>query len=280
MYRNDQPPAITLEHLTKKFSEATVALDDVSLDVPAGQRLVLLGKSGSGKSTLLRHINRLQKPTSGRVLVHGRDIGKMSRREVNRTRQRVAFIFQGFFLVGNMTALENVCTGMLSYLRGPRMGLWMYPKHVRAEAMRLLDRVGIADQAYQRADTLSGGQQQRVAIARALMQKPSILCADEPVASLDPDTSREVLDLITAISAEEQLTVIMTLHQVGYALEFGERIIGLRNGKLVFDKEVNGETTDTVMRIYRDEEAEIVQLPTSVAQFTQHAPVNELTGQR
>jgi len=264
MHRNETAPAIELEHLTKKFSEATVALDDVSLQVPAGQRLVLLGKSGSGKSTLLRHINRLQRPTSGRVLVHGRDVGTMSRREVNRTRQRVAFIFQGFFLVGNMTALENVCTGMLSHLVGPRMGLWMYPRHVRAEAMRLLERVGIADQAYQRADTLSGGQQQRVAIARALMQKPTILCADEPVASLDPDTSRDVLDLISAISEEEQLTVIMTLHQVGYALDFGERIIGLRDGKLVFDKDVNGETHDSVMRIYRDEEAEIVQLPVNV----------------
>lgn len=271
MHRTHQPPAITLEHLTKKFSGSTVALDDVSLDVPAGQRLVLLGKSGSGKSTLLRHINRLQSPTSGRVLVHGRDIGAMTKREVNRTRQRVAFIFQGFFLVGNMTALENVCTGMLSYLRGPRMGLWMYPKSVRAEAMRLLERVGIADQAYQRADTLSGGQQQRVAIARALMQKPTILCADEPVASLDPDTSRDVLELISSISAEEQLTVIMTLHQVGYALEFGERIIGLRNGKLVFDKDVIGETADSVMRIYREEEAKIVQPPMNLAPVKEYS---------
>lgn len=255
MNMSSKPPAIVIDDLTKQFGEATVALDRVSLEVSAGERVVLLGKSGSGKSTLLRHINRLHTPTSGRVLVHGQDVGEMNRREVNRTRQQVAFIFQGFFLVGNMTALENVCTGMLAHLKGPRMGLWMYPKQVKQQAMQLLERVGIADQAYQRADTLSGGQQQRVAIARALMQKPTILCADEPVASLDPETSQDVLNLIADISREDDLTVIMTLHQVGYALEFGERIIGLRAGNLIFDQQVEGQTADTVMNIYREDEA-------------------------
>lgn len=254
MQNTTPTPVIRIEELTKTFDETTVALDRVSLEVTEGEKVVLLGKSGSGKSTLLRHINRLHTPTSGRVFIHGRDLATMNRREVNETRQRVSFIFQGFFLVGNMTALENVCTGMLGHLRGPRMGLWMYPKAVKLEAMRLLERVGIADQAYQRADTLSGGQQQRVAIARALMQKPSILCADEPVASLDPETSNDVLGLISDISREDHLTVIMTLHQVGYALEFGERIIGLRKGKLRFDQQVEGQTEDTVMNIYREDE--------------------------
>lgn len=247
-----QADAIRLTHLTKRFNDTVLGLDDVSLSIPIGQRVVLLGKSGSGKSTMLRHLNRLQRPTSGTVHVQDRDINALNRRELRRIRRSIGFIFQNFHLVGSVTALENVCTGLLGALTGPRMGLWMYPSDARRTALELLDRVGLADRAFQRTDTLSGGQQQRVAIARALMQQPSILLADEPVASLDPDSSAAVLELLTRISTEDRLTVVCSLHQVEYALGFGERIIGLKNGRVVLDQITDGLSREDAMAVYRE----------------------------
>lgn len=259
--------AIRLRNVTKRFNEDVLGLDDVSFDVPKGQRLVLLGKSGSGKSTMLRHLNRLQQPTSGTVEVHGQDINELGRRDLRRARRDIGFIFQNFHLVGSITALENVSTGFLGSLVGPRAGLWMYPKAQRRLALELLDRVGLADRAFQRTDTLSGGQQQRVAIARALAQNPSILLADEPVASLDPDSSAGVLELLTRISNEDHLTVVCSLHQVEYALSFGERIVGLKEGKLVLDRATAGLSREDAMTIYR-EPMSAEGLPTT-AQITQ-----------
>lgn len=259
--------AIRLSNVTKQFNENVRGLDDVSFAVPKGQRLVLLGKSGSGKSTMLRTMNRLQQPTSGTVEINGRDINEVGRRDLRRTRREIGFIFQNFHLVGSITALENVCTGFLGGLVGPRAGLWMYPKSDRRGALELLDRVGLADRAFQRTDTLSGGQQQRVAIARALAQNPSILLADEPVASLDPDSSAAVLELLTRISDEDRLTVVCSLHQVEYALGFGERIIGLKDGRVVLDKTTEGLSREEAMTIYR-EPMSAEGLPTT-AQITQ-----------
>ncbi|SEE82522.1 phosphonate ABC transporter ATP-binding protein [Ruania alba] len=249
----DQPPAIALTGVTKQFTETVRGLDDVSVEIPVGQRTVLLGRSGSGKSTMLRHINRLQEPTAGTVAVHGTALSSLSRRGIRAVRRDIGFIFQNFHLVGSMTALENVCTGMLGSLWGPRMGLWSYPREGRRRALDQLDRVGLADRAFQRADTLSGGQQQRVAIARALIQEPSILLADEPVASLDPESSAGVLEVLTRISAEDRLTVVCSLHQVDLALGFAERVIGLREGKVVFDDSADDLTREQAMAIYRAE---------------------------
>lgn len=256
MTNQGKAAAIRFDAVTKRFSETVLGLDEVTFDVPAGQRVVLLGRSGSGKSTLLRHVNRLQVPTEGTIEVLGADVGALSRRAVRRLRRRIGFVFQDFFLVGSMTALENVCSGMLGTLGGPRMGLWMYPRTVRRQALDLLERVGIADRAFQRTDTLSGGQQQRVAIARALIQGPSVLCADEPVASLDPETSAGVLDLITRISVEDDLTVLMSLHQVEYALGFAERIVGLRDGRVVLDEAAAGLGRDDAMAVYSETDTE------------------------
>jgi phosphonate transport system ATP-binding protein len=152
--------------------------------------------------------------------------------------------------VGPLTVLENVLTGSLSTLRGPRVGLWSYPRELRMRALGHLDRVGLLKRAYQRADTLSGGQQQRVAIARALMQDPEILLADEPVASLDPESSGQVMALIREIAAERGLTVVCSLHQVDLALDWGDRIVGLRAGSIVLDTPTAGLTRDQVMEIY------------------------------
>src|SRR5262249_41109960 len=182
----DAEPIIRFDAVTKRFGAEITALQDISLTIRHGEIVVLLGLSGSGKSTLLRHIDGLHRPTSGSVTVLGTDVGRAGGTELRRLRRRVGFVFQQFHLVGSLSVLENVSSGALGRLRGPRLGLFSYPKALRREALAHLDRVGLQDRAFQRADTLSGGQQQRVAVARALMQQPDILLADEPVASLDP----------------------------------------------------------------------------------------------
>ena len=242
--------SVQLDHVTKDFGGGVLGLDDVNLGFRTGGISVLLGLSGSGKSTLLRHINGLHTPTSGRVRVLGEDMDRLRRSELKAVRRDIGVIFQSFNLVGPMSVLENVCAGALGSLRGPRITLMMYPKAIRSEALKKLDRVGLADRAYQRADTLSGGQQQRVAIARALMQHPKVLLADEPVASLDPVSARDVIDLLRQISAEDDLTVIASLHQVQLAIDFADRIIGLRTGRLVLDRKTAGLSAEEASQIY------------------------------
>jgi len=240
---------VRLDGVTKRFG-TTTALDDVSLTVSRGEVVVLLGLSGSGKSTLLRHLDGLETPTSGSVEVLGQSVGALRGRALRKLRGGVGFIFQQFELVPSLTVLENVLTGALAGLRGPRLGLWSYPRSARLAALGHLDRVGLLDRAYQRADTLSGGQQQRVAIARALMQRPRILLADEPVASLDPESSDQVMALIREIAAEDGLTVLCSLHQVDLAISWADRIVGLRHGELVLDTPAAGLSKAEVMEIY------------------------------
>jgi phosphonate transport system ATP-binding protein len=241
---------VRFEGVSKRFGPDVLGLNDVSMSVRAGEVVVLLGLSGSGKSTLLRHVDGLQRPTSGSVTVLGTDVGTAGGGALRRLRRRIGFVFQQFHLVGSLTVLENVCTGALGRLPRPRLGLFTYPKEIRREALRHLDRVGLLAQAFQRADTLSGGQQQRVAVARALMQRPEILLADEPVASLDPESSAQIMALIREIGAEEKLTVLCSLHQVDLALAWGDRVIGLRAGKVLMDRPVAELTRDQVMALY------------------------------
>lgn len=240
---------IDVTGLTKEFGR-TVALQGASLTVARGEIVVLLGLSGSGKSTLLRHLDGLETPTSGSVRVLGQEVPRLTGRRLRALRSRMGFVFQQFDLVPSLTVLENVLTGALSELRGPRIGLWSYPKRLKLTALGHLDRVGLLDRAYQRADTLSGGQQQRVAIARALMQDPEILLADEPVASLDPESSEQVMSLIREIAMDEGLTVVCSLHQVDLALSWGDRIVGLRHGQVVLDTPAEGLSKAEVMEIY------------------------------
>ncbi|WP_108921813.1 phosphonate ABC transporter ATP-binding protein [Mycobacterium montefiorense] len=242
--------AVRLQCVTKRFGPEIRALDNISLTVAPGEIAVLLGLSGSGKSTLLHHVDGLQRPTAGTVTVLGTDVGGASGAELRRLRRRVGFVFQHFHLVGSLSVLENVCTGALGRLRWPRLGLFSYPRDTRREALGHLDRVGLLDRAFQRADTLSGGQQQRVAVARALMQRPEILLADEPVASLDPESAAQVMQLIREISTEERLTVLCSLHQVALALNWGDRVIGLRAGQVVLDRPVADLDHDDAMALY------------------------------
>jgi phosphonate transport system ATP-binding protein len=201
-------------------------------------------------------------PTSGQVEVLGCDVGAARGQELRGLRHRVGFIFQQFGLVGRMSVLENVLSGSLGRIRFPRFGVLAYPKRLRLEAIGHLDRVGLAATAFQRADTLSGGQQQRVAIARTLMQQPVLVLADEPVASLDPESSAAVLSLLLRICREDHLTVIASLHQVELALGWADRMIGLRDGSVVLDAWTKDITQASVMEIYRRGIAEAASEPT------------------
>ncbi|WP_194421634.1 phosphonate ABC transporter ATP-binding protein [Microbacterium abyssi] len=248
---NSDTSAVRITDLGKTYPGAAApALSEVSLSVERGEIVVLLGLSGSGKSTLLRHVNGLEIPTEGSVVALGESVSELSGRALRAVRGRIGFIFQQFELVGALTVLENVLTGGLATLRGPRVGIFTYPRALREKALGHLDRVGLLEFAYQRADQLSGGQQQRVAIARALMQDPEILLADEPVASLDPESSSQVMALIREIAAERSLTVICSLHQVDLALGWGDRIVGLRAGRVVLDTHTEGLSREEVMEIY------------------------------
>jgi phosphonate transport system ATP-binding protein len=242
-------PIITVAGLSKQFGE-TQALSDVNLTVTPGEVVVLLGLSGSGKSTLLRHLDGLERPTSGEVTVLGRSVGALGPKELRKLRGQVAMIFQQFELVPSLTVLENVLTGALARVKGPRLGLATWSSGLKRAALEHLDRVGLLHRAYSRADELSGGQQQRVAIARALMQNPEVLLADEPVASLDPESSDVVMKLIREIGVERGLTVICSLHQVDIALGWGDRIVGLRHGTVVLDTPAENLSKAEVMEIY------------------------------
>lgn len=264
-------PLISITDVSKDFGKLR-ALNGVSLTVEPGEVVVLLGLSGSGKSTLLRHIDGLERPTSGHVVVLGQDVRALKIRELRALRGRVAMIFQQFELVRSLTVLENVLTGSLAKLSGPRLGLSTYPKNLKVKALGHLDRVGVLAKAYTRADQLSGGQQQRVAIARALMQEPEILLADEPVASLDPESSDQVMALIREIAADNGLTVVCSLHQVDLAMNWGDRIVGLRHGEVVLDTPTEGLSREQVMEIYGQVATDPLELTAIAAEL---APVIE-----
>ena len=247
----DEQYAVQIQNVTKDFGGGVLGLNDVKLGFRTGEITVLLGLSGSGKSTLLRHINGLHTPTSGTVRVLGQDVSSLKKKELRHLRKDIGVIFQSFNVGGPMSVLENVCTGALGELKGPRLSLMMYPKAIKQEAMETLERVGLAERAHQRADTLSGGQQQRAAIARTLMQHPKILLADEPVAALDPVSSQTVISLLERICREDGLTVISSLHQVQLSIDFADRIVGLQAGRVGFDRPTEGMTAETANEIYR-----------------------------
>jgi phosphonate transport system ATP-binding protein len=227
--------AIKLEHLTKVFPDGTRALNDISFEVHPGEFMVIIGLSGSGKSTLMRCINRMIEPTSGKIYIDGVDITTLSHEEMRRLRRSMGMIFQQFNLVKRSSVLTNVLSGRLGYMR-PSWALMNYfPRGEVDRAMANLARVGIPEKSRTRADQLSGGQQQRVGIARALMQEPTLILADEPVASLDPATSHSVLRYVEELNKKDGITVLCSLHFLSLARRYGTRIIALKAGEVVFD---------------------------------------------
>lgn len=250
---------LVVEHLTKVYERGRVeALKDISFSVDKGEFLVLIGLSGSGKSTLLRCINRLVEPTLGRVRFDGIEITALSHRELRRVRRKIGMIFQQFNLVKRSSVLANVLAGRLGYVPLTRTLIGRFPKEDLERAKRALERVGLLEKMYVRADQLSGGQQQRVGIARALMQEPELLLADEPVSALDPATSHSILKYVEEMN-REGVTVLCSLHFLSLARRYGGRIIALKGGKIVFDGEPKEIDEAKFKEIY-GEEAEQVEV--------------------
>jgi phosphonate transport system ATP-binding protein len=225
---------LEVQNLTKIYEGGTVALKNVSFTVTDGEFLVIIGLSGSGKSTLLRCINRLIEPTEGRIIWDGVDITALSGEELRKARRKIGMIFQQFNLVKRSSVLTNVLSGRLGYVNPWRSAIGRFSKADVGRAMDALERVGIAEQAHKRADELSGGQQQRVGIARALMQRPRLILADEPVASLDPATSHSILRYIEDLNKQEGVTVLCSLHFLSLARAYASRMIALKDGEVVF----------------------------------------------
>ena len=226
---------LKIENLTKIYENGFKALDNISIDVPDGQFVALIGLSGSGKSTLLRCINRLIEPTEGHILWNGLDITAASDEEVRLIRRRIGMIFQQFNLVKRSKVITNVLSGRLGYVNPVYSFLNYFPEKEKQDALANLARVGIQDQAYKRASALSGGQQQRVGIARALMQNPELMLADEPVASLDPATSHGVMKYLEDLNKQDGITIICSLHFLSLARTYADRVIALKDGVVEFD---------------------------------------------
>jgi phosphonate transport system ATP-binding protein len=228
-------PLLRIEGLTKVYPTGKRALDGVDLLIDRPQVVAIIGSSGAGKSTLIRCINRLTEPTAGRILLHGDDIVGMGRRDLRAARRRIGMIFQEFNLVERLTVMQNVLAGRLGYVGLLASLRYRFaPEDIRA-AFALLDRVGLDGYHDQRADALSGGQRQRVGIARAVMQQPDLLLVDEPTASLDPKTSRQIMRLIRELATERDTPALVNIHDVTLAKSFSDRIIGLKDGAVIFD---------------------------------------------
>ena len=226
---------LEVKNLTKIYEGGVLALDDVSFNVEPGEFLAVIGLSGSGKSTLLRCINRLVEPTSGHVLWHGTDITSANQSELRLIRRKIGMVFQHFNLVARSPVITNVLAGRLGYVNPAMSLLNRFPQQDIDAALSQLERVGITDQAYKRADELSGGQQQRVGIARAMVQEPEIILADEPVASLDPVLAHSIMQYLEKINQEDGVTVLCSLHFLDLVHRYADRAIALNEGKMMFD---------------------------------------------
>ena len=243
---------LELQAVSKTYPGGVQALREVSFGVPQGQFLVILGPSGAGKSTLMRCVNRLVEPTAGSIVFEGQRI--TGRGNLRAIRRQFGMVFQQFNLVKRLSVLTNVMTGRLGYRSVWRSLVYSFPEEDKRIAVECLARVNMEHKAFQRADTLSGGEQQRVAIARALAQQPKVILADEPVASLDPKIARQVLTYLRQVAKELGITVLCNLHQVDYAREFAERVVGMSKGAVVFDGPAAQLSEEILHRIYYREE--------------------------
>ena len=248
---------LRIENLTKVFPDGTVALKNVSFDVQDGEFLAVIGLSGSGKSTLLRCINRLIDPTEGRILWDDQDVTAASGKELRAIRRQIGMIFQQFNLVKRSTVMTNVLSGRLGYAHPVSSLFHRFPTEDKQRALEAMERVGIAEKANNRADQLSGGQQQRVGIARALMQEPKLMLADEPVASLDPVLAHSILRYLERLNREDGITVLCSLHFLDLVHRYGTRVVGLKDGELVFEGLPSELTPEKFKEVY-GEEAEMV----------------------
>ncbi len=246
--------ALSIKGLSKEYTRGKPVLRDISLDFAARGFTAVIGPSGTGKSTLIRCINRLVEPTAGAILFQGRDLVKLSGRALREARRGIGMVFQEYNLVERLTVMENLLTGRLGYVAPLKAWLRRFPQFDIDEAFDLLDVVGLSGFANQRADSLSGGQRQRVGIARAVMQQPKLVLADEPTSSLDPKTSVEIMSLMRDLGTAKGIPIIVNMHDVELARRFADRIIGMSEGRVVYDGAPAALTEGHLKTIYGGED--------------------------
>jgi phosphonate transport system ATP-binding protein len=245
---------LAISGLTKTYDTGTAALRNVSITIDEPQVVAIIGPSGAGKSTLIRCINRLVEPTSGSVELNGEVLTALSNKQLRRARRHIGMIFQEYNLVERLTVMENVLSGRLGYVSFWRAYRRNYPPADVSAAFQLLERVGLEGYHDTRADSLSGGQRQRVGIARALIQKPELLLVDEPTASLDPKTGRQVMRILVELAHEQNTPTLINIHDVQLAKTFANRVIGMRDGEIVFDGKPKQLTEKVLTSIYGEED--------------------------
>ena len=242
---------ISFRNVDKVYPNGVKGLNNVTLDIEQGEFVAIIGLSGAGKSTLIRTINRMHDITAGTLTVDGIDESKLKGKQLRRFRRKIGMIFQSFNLVTRSTVIKNVLTSMVPDMPWYKTLLGLYSKEQKMQALEAIDKVGILDKAYSRCDELSGGQQQRVALARTLNQNPTIILADEPVAALDPVTAKMVMSDFKRINEEMNITILINIHHVDLALDYATRVIGIRDGEIVYDgptSEVTQEVLDVVYK--------------------------------
>lgn len=249
---------LEVNNLGKHYNGETKVLKNVNFEVGSGEFVSIIGPSGAGKSTLLRCINRMVEISEGSVFIDGQSVGDMKKKSLRSLRTNIGMIFQHYNLVPRLTVIENVLHGRFGYKTNLQGIFGRFTEKEKEKAFELLDKLGIADHAYKRCDQLSGGQQQRVGICRALIQDPKIILCDEPIASLDPNSSKVIMDYLKKITNELGITCLVNLHQVEVAKEYADRIIGLKSGEIVFDGPSNLLYQDKIESIYGFQQRELI----------------------
>ena len=249
---------IEFKNVSKTYDGGFLALKDIDLTIADGEFVSIIGSSGAGKSTLIRTINKMHEISSGQLVVDGKDVSKLNGQELRDYRRIIGMVFQGFNLVERTTAQKNVLNTFVPDLNFFQKLFGIYSKDMKRKALEALDSVDILDKAYSRTDALSGGQKQRVALARTIVQNPKIILADEPIASLDPVSSRQVMNYFKKLNRENGITVIVNIHDVETALEYSDRILGIKKGQLAFDGKPSEVNVDVIRNIYGQDPKNIV----------------------
>ena len=241
---------IKFEDVGKKYPTGFEGLKHVNLEIEQGEFVAIIGLSGAGKSTLIRTINRMHDVTSGKLTVDDVDVMSLSGKQLRRFRRKIGMIFQSFNLITRTTVIKNVLTALVPDMPWYRSVFGIYSKEEKLQALECLDKVGILDKAFVRADQLSGGQQQRVALARTLAQNPAIILADEPVAALDPVTANQVMGDFKRINEDMNMSILINIHHVDLALKYANRVVGIRAGEIVYDGPASEVTPEVLANIY------------------------------